>query len=47
MKEFLAAPFSGLPSEPTAFGAQASRLHFAMKLALAPAVLRDWRGLFY
>src|SRR5262245_50618277 len=35
MKEFFAAPFSGLPSEPTALGSHASRLHFAMKLFFA------------
>jgi hypothetical protein len=35
MKLFFAAPLSGLPSEPTALGAHASRLHFAMKLVLA------------
>jgi hypothetical protein len=35
MKLFFAAPLSGLPSDPTAFGAQASRLHFVMKLVFA------------
>src|SRR5690349_5393911 len=35
MKLFLAAPASGLPSEPTAFGAQASSLHFFMNEVLA------------
>src|SRR5262249_30332620 len=35
MKLFLAAPLSGLPSDPIALGSQASRLHFAMKLFLA------------
>src|SRR5262249_23800368 len=35
MKLFLAAPLSGLPSDPIALGSQASRLHFAMKLVLA------------
>ena len=35
MKLFFAAPLSGLPSEPTALGAQASRLHFVRKLVLA------------
>jgi len=35
MKLFLAAPLSGLPSDPIALGSQASRLHFVMKLALA------------
>src|SRR5213078_2319802 len=35
MKLFLAAPLSGLPSDPTAFGSQASRLHFATKLVFA------------
>jgi hypothetical protein len=39
MKLFFAAPLSGLPSDPTALGAHASRLHFAMKLiAVAPTV---------
>ena len=35
MKLLFAAPFSGLPSDPTALGVQASRLHFAIKLVLA------------
>jgi hypothetical protein len=35
MKLFFAAPLSGLPSDPTALGAQASRLHFARKLFFA------------
>jgi hypothetical protein len=35
MKLFFAAPLSGLPSDPIAFGAHASRLHFAMKLFFA------------
>jgi hypothetical protein len=35
MKLFFAAPLSGLPSDPTAFGAQASRLHLARKLFFA------------
>src|SRR6516165_12715361 len=35
MKLLFAAPLSGLPSDPTALGAQASRLHFVMKLLLA------------
>jgi hypothetical protein len=35
MKEFFAAPLSGLPSDPMAFGAQASRLHFVRKLVRA------------
>jgi len=35
MKLFLAAPLSGLPSDPIALGSQASRLHFAMKPVLA------------
>src|SRR5262249_1157501 len=35
MKLFLAAPLSGLPSDPIALGPQASRLHLAMKLFLA------------
>jgi hypothetical protein len=35
MKLFLAAPLSGLPSDPIALGSQASRLHFATKLVLA------------
>ncbi len=35
MKLFLAAPASGLPSEPTALGAQASSLHFFMNEVLA------------
>jgi hypothetical protein len=35
MKLAFAAPSSGLPSEPTAFGAQASRLHFVKKLFFA------------
>jgi hypothetical protein len=35
MKLFFAAPLSGLPSDPTALGAHASRLHFATKLLFA------------
>src|SRR5436190_12472416 len=35
MNEFFAAPRSCLPSEPTALGVHASRLHFARKLVLA------------
>ena len=35
MKLFFAAPLSALPSDPTALGAHASRLHFAMKLFFA------------
>src|SRR5215471_10867373 len=35
MKLFFAAPLSGLPSDPIALGAHASRLHFAMKLFFA------------
>src|SRR5262249_582948 len=35
MKLFFAAPLSGLPSEPIAFGSHASRLHFVRKLVLA------------
>src|SRR5258705_5533265 len=35
MKLILAAPLSALPSDPTAFGKQASRLHLAMALFLA------------
>src|SRR5437588_9634276 len=35
MKEFLAAPLSGLPFEPTAFSAHVSRLHFVRKLVRA------------
>src|SRR5882757_6933350 len=35
MKLFLAAPASGLPSELTAFGEQASRLHFFTNAVLA------------
>jgi hypothetical protein len=35
MKLFFAAPLSALPSDPTAFGAHASRLHFVMKLVRA------------
>src|SRR5499433_2486652 len=41
MKLFFAAPLSGLPSDPTALGAQASRLHFARKaVRAAPASSR-------
>jgi hypothetical protein len=32
MKLLFAAPLSGLPSDPIALGAQASRLHFVRKL---------------
>jgi len=35
MKLFLAAPFRGLLSDPTAFGVHASRLHLFRKLGLA------------
>src|SRR5882724_4669831 len=35
MKLILAAPLSALPSDPTAFGKQASRLHLAMALLFA------------
>jgi hypothetical protein len=35
MKLFFAAPLSALPSDPTALGAQASRLHFTIKLFFA------------
>src|SRR5262249_10310103 len=35
IKLFFAAPLSGLPSDPIAFGPQASRLHFAIKLVFA------------
>src|SRR6516225_9548956 len=35
MKLFFAAPLSGLPSDPIAFGAHASRLHLVMKLFFA------------
>src|SRR5260370_20694167 len=35
MKLFFAAPLSGLPSELTAFGSHASRLHFVIKLFFA------------
>ncbi len=35
MKLLFAAPLSGLPSDPIALGAQASRLHFAKKLVFA------------
>ena len=35
MKLLLAAPFSGFPFDPIAFGAHASRLHFIMKLIFA------------
>jgi hypothetical protein len=35
MKLLFATPLSALPSDPTALGAQASRLHFAMKLFFA------------
>jgi hypothetical protein len=35
MKLLFAAPLSGLPSDPTALGAHASRLHFATKLVFA------------
>src|SRR5262245_17217341 len=35
MKLFFAAPLSGLPSDPIAFGSHASRLHFARKLVFA------------
>jgi hypothetical protein len=35
MKLFFDAPLRGLPSDPTALGAQASRLHFARKLFFA------------
>jgi hypothetical protein len=38
MKPFFAAPLSGLPSDPIAFGAHASRLHFAMKLVFAASM---------
>src|SRR6516162_4232038 len=41
MKLFFAAPLSGLPSDPTALGAQASRLHLARKaVRAAPASSR-------
>jgi hypothetical protein len=41
MKLFFAAPLSGLPSDPIAFGAQVSRLHFARKaVRAAPATSR-------
>src|SRR5258706_8356071 len=41
MKLFFAAPLSGFPSDPTALGAQASRLHFARKaVRAAPASSR-------
>jgi len=35
MKLLFAAPLSGLPSDPTALGAHASRLHFTRKLFFA------------
>jgi hypothetical protein len=35
MKLLFAAPLSGLPSDPIALGAQASRLHFVRKLVFA------------
>jgi hypothetical protein len=35
MKLLFAAPLSGLPSDPIAFGVHASRLHLAMKLFFA------------
>jgi hypothetical protein len=35
MKLLFAAPLSGLPSDPIALGAQASRLHFVRKLFFA------------
>jgi hypothetical protein len=35
MKLFFAAPLSGFPSDPTALGAQVSRLHLARKLFFA------------
>ena len=35
MKLLFAAPLSGLPSDPTALGVQASRLHFVKKLFFA------------
>src|SRR5262249_19122071 len=35
MKLLFAAPLSGFPSEPTALGVQASRLHLAKKLVFA------------
>jgi hypothetical protein len=38
MKPFFAAPLSGLPSDPIAFGAHASRLHFDMKLVFAASM---------
>src|SRR5215472_10349179 len=41
MKLFFAAPLSGLPSDPTALGAQASRLHLIRKaVRAAPASSR-------
>jgi hypothetical protein len=41
MKLVFAAPLSGLPSDPIAFGAHASRLHFARKaVRAAPASSR-------
>src|SRR5262249_2208666 len=41
MKLFFAAPLSGLPSDPTALGAQASRLHLVRKaVRAAPASSR-------
>jgi hypothetical protein len=47
MKLFFAAPLRGLPSEPTAFGSHASRLHFVMKpFFAAPARARPGGSLF-
>jgi hypothetical protein len=43
MKLFFAAPLSGLPSDPMALGAQASRLHFVRKaVRAAPASSRPF-----